>query len=382
MANVLAELFQNTAAAIREKTGETGTMKPAEFPDKIRAIETGGTVDADITPYVLLENPAVIPNGKYCNNFAWHPDGKSMVIISTGGVYLYDTSTEPYTYIAMLEGSDSSVAWSAVYCNGGTVLIVIMGGTDATGVTVKAYDATVFPYMPIACPIPSDYTTYAYFQQGRWSELSPNGEILCITGSKGWAVFDTTTSPYTLLHTYKGNGQPYQPLFSHDGATLYIYSASTIYTHSYSSSYKVDYYAVTLSFGEDKTVTLKAGMGTTNKGAYSVLLTDTGKLISEDAGTSLSMYREGTVASYRTFTESPAPWNTILFDPTGRYITSGCGNGLGIRMTEILENGVRYYDPIPDFQNTTRRIKYSPDGKKFWIGTSNTSNPLLIYGVS
>ena len=42
MANALGTLFQNIASAIRAKTGETGTMKPAEFPEKIAAIETGG----------------------------------------------------------------------------------------------------------------------------------------------------------------------------------------------------------------------------------------------------------------------------------------------------------------------------------------------------
>jgi len=42
MANVLGQLFGDIADAIRGKTGEAGTMKPAEFPDKIAAIETGG----------------------------------------------------------------------------------------------------------------------------------------------------------------------------------------------------------------------------------------------------------------------------------------------------------------------------------------------------
>lgn len=42
MANVLGELFGNIATAIREKTGDEGKMKPAEFPEKIAAIETGG----------------------------------------------------------------------------------------------------------------------------------------------------------------------------------------------------------------------------------------------------------------------------------------------------------------------------------------------------
>ena len=41
MANVLSELFRRTAEAIREKTGESGTMKPAEFPEKIRGITAG-----------------------------------------------------------------------------------------------------------------------------------------------------------------------------------------------------------------------------------------------------------------------------------------------------------------------------------------------------
>lgn len=42
MANVLGTLFGDIANAIREKSGESGTMKPAEFPAKIAAIPTGG----------------------------------------------------------------------------------------------------------------------------------------------------------------------------------------------------------------------------------------------------------------------------------------------------------------------------------------------------
>ncbi|MBE6661620.1 MAG: hypothetical protein E7605_09510, partial [Ruminococcaceae bacterium] len=51
MANVLGTLFGNIANAIREKTGETGTMKPAEFPDKIKEIEVGGG-GAQFTEYL------------------------------------------------------------------------------------------------------------------------------------------------------------------------------------------------------------------------------------------------------------------------------------------------------------------------------------------
>ena len=76
MANVLAELFANTADAIREKTGDTGTMKPAEFPEKIRAIETGGGGGgvANIIPLTITEN------GKY--NVADGVDGYAPVTVN------------------------------------------------------------------------------------------------------------------------------------------------------------------------------------------------------------------------------------------------------------------------------------------------------------
>lgn len=44
MANVLGALFGDIAEAIREKTGDTEKMKPAEFPEKISGISTGADV--------------------------------------------------------------------------------------------------------------------------------------------------------------------------------------------------------------------------------------------------------------------------------------------------------------------------------------------------
>lgn len=60
MANVLAELFGNMANAIREKTGDTGTMKPAEFPEKIRSIESGGGVGT-LLPLTVTKNGTYYP---------------------------------------------------------------------------------------------------------------------------------------------------------------------------------------------------------------------------------------------------------------------------------------------------------------------------------
>lgn len=60
MANELKELFGNIAAAIREKTGEEGTMKPSKFPEKISAlpesVET--TVNLDFSSGDMEVTPA------------------------------------------------------------------------------------------------------------------------------------------------------------------------------------------------------------------------------------------------------------------------------------------------------------------------------------
>lgn len=45
MANALGTLFQDIANAIRSKNGETGTMKPADFPTAISNIESGGDTE-------------------------------------------------------------------------------------------------------------------------------------------------------------------------------------------------------------------------------------------------------------------------------------------------------------------------------------------------
>lgn len=47
--SALGNLFSDIAGAIREKTGETGTMKPAQFPEKILGIETVSSSSDSLT---------------------------------------------------------------------------------------------------------------------------------------------------------------------------------------------------------------------------------------------------------------------------------------------------------------------------------------------
>ena len=65
MANALGELFGDIAAAIRDKTGEEGKMKPAQFPEKISEIETGADVSVvtATAPHVLKGDVFVDADG-------------------------------------------------------------------------------------------------------------------------------------------------------------------------------------------------------------------------------------------------------------------------------------------------------------------------------
>ena len=62
MGNVLGELFGDIADAIREKSGSDGTMKPAAFPDAIRAIQNQAEpMEVDILAETRVEG--FVPDG-------------------------------------------------------------------------------------------------------------------------------------------------------------------------------------------------------------------------------------------------------------------------------------------------------------------------------
>ena len=71
MANVLGELFQDIANAIRSKTGATGSMKPMQFPDAIMDIDVGsGGVDTtDIDDVLDVINGEVVGETQYTVTF-------------------------------------------------------------------------------------------------------------------------------------------------------------------------------------------------------------------------------------------------------------------------------------------------------------------------
>lgn len=126
--SALSKLFQDTANAIREKTGDTGTMKPADFPNKILSIEAGGT-----------------PAEKYVVT-AVDYDGTVIAEVELNGGETYSLPTPPAHSRLVFEG------WSApvdVVNNAVTVVDydIVVGAvyhtaSGATEVDVELSDAT------------------------------------------------------------------------------------------------------------------------------------------------------------------------------------------------------------------------------------------------
>ena len=64
------DILQDTADAIRAKSGESGTMTPAEMPNEINALDVGEDIEAemrksDLMQKVFLEYNMIISDRNY-----------------------------------------------------------------------------------------------------------------------------------------------------------------------------------------------------------------------------------------------------------------------------------------------------------------------------
>lgn len=174
MANVLGELFGDIATAIRSKTGEEGTMKPAEFPAKIKSI--GETVIYELeevsgfafdsstgsyTPGLVFPSAFSLGEGKTyrvnwegadyeCASFTFDMYGYTFVGIGNASslglqgngepFFIMQNITEDYTQIFATDDKDAHTV--GIYT---TVAGQSGGGVsdDLRYVTFMSYDGTV-----------------------------------------------------------------------------------------------------------------------------------------------------------------------------------------------------------------------------------------------
>lgn len=135
MANALGTLFSDIANAIRGKTGDTGTMKPAEFPAAITGISvgSGGGESSNLVKYVTFMNGdkelyrMPVLNGDTCKD-----------PVTTGKISKpTKASTEVYNYTYANGWSDT---------DGGSVNSNILKNITEDKTVYATFKATVIPY--------------------------------------------------------------------------------------------------------------------------------------------------------------------------------------------------------------------------------------------
>lgn len=161
MANVLGELFGDIADAIREKTGDTATMKPAEFPAKISGIEAGGGGGSPVLRKVAT---AKATTGKFNErmsvDFGFAPDFLLVVpanrTVINGNFIFFGWSQkykDTFGGFGSYYGSNSTGTW---YCTSSGVIsstdpnTSVLSNADETGFTFGVSHST------------GTYNVYAY----------------------------------------------------------------------------------------------------------------------------------------------------------------------------------------------------------------------------
>lgn len=231
MANALASLFGDIANAIREKTGETETMAPSEFPDKISGIETGG---GGLLPAgVYYEADGIRPPNKYRQTRFFFNGDTYVLHSSTAG------STGNKVIVKYVDGS-----WTEV-------LPVTSLGTNMS--SVIEYDGKMYIYgndykyiftfdnmntltqlaefpgkIPSRAMVVFNNTLYAY-------SSSDGGLYAYDKNSDTWALEATIAAKNQYCYPCVVNGE----LWFEQGNKLYKYSNGTVEqkaTLSYSDS--------------------------------------------------------------------------------------------------------------------------------------------------
>lgn len=338
-------------------------------------------------PFIRLPNPEQIPDA-LVNDFVWNPNGDRLLIIGSAGAYLYDTTTTPYTFLEVLSQSNTTTVTDASYSLDGTRLFLIQNATYSTDKTsVRTYDTTTTPYTLITGLIPSTYTTTSYMGSSLHCGLSPNGELLCITGYKGYVIFDTTKTPYTVLKAVNNTeGAPQFATFDPTGKWLYIGAQKKLHSQTItgaSSSVTYDYNTIRYVIGENKSLTLDlmTGFDRADMVGWIAFRGDL-QIGAVDLGRKIMTFDDYTYTRKLRFEirDMTGPWEDAGVDKTGQFIVASDNNKV-LKTTKITDKGILFYELAPDFSNEARTCRFSPDNKKLFVGTGNAPY-VYIYDVS
>ena len=247
MANVLGTLFGEIADAIRAKSGESGTMKPAEFPAKIAAIPTGGGGSAagavtvtfcnydgtelysrqvfigDDCPDPVAQGKIPTPTRESTAQYEYTHNGWSTTEGGSANANALKNITADKTVYSTYTSTVRK--YTARFYDGDTLMktISVDYGSQAAPPDTQKTGFAFVGWTPSDLTIKADTDFYGAWEVDAgwivWKEFpketitttgnsnntlvySPDGSKLYVASDNLLYIYDATVQPYNLLNTY------------------------------------------------------------------------------------------------------------------------------------------------------------------------------------
>ena len=227
MANALASLFGEIADVIREKTGETETMTPSEFPAKIDGIKVGGAggslpagvyfeADSIFAPNKYYQTRFVLGGNVYVMYTPYSGAGPEKIIVK----YVDGSWVEVVPQTTMKSDVSNCIKYNGkIYFYGNGYLYTFDGSSltrmNDTPSIIYANSMAVFEDM-----------LYAYSYE--------NGNLYVYDNNlDSWTLENKIGSTYNYYYPYVLNGE----LWFRDGRKMYKYNFETLEEKTTFSSY-------------------------------------------------------------------------------------------------------------------------------------------------
>lgn len=254
MANVLGELFQNIANAIREKTGDTESMSPSEFPTKIGEIEVGGGSAGGALPAgIYAQQITKLPVSYVSGHFVF---GNELYLYfkakTSNDASIYKFSGSTYTLVVSFTCSCSSSYMSFVEFNG---KMHLLGGDNTLHGT---FDGTTFTNMN-SLPNSTTNENAFIFENELYIRTRTYGLYKWIESSDTWEQVALDSCPTGYTYVFMHDGTPYTLQNSnvykydiHNGTCSVIKTLDASYSYSGMCLLGDYFYFVTGSSGKHK----------------------------------------------------------------------------------------------------------------------------------
>lgn len=431
MANALKTLFGDIASAIKEKTGETATMKPAEFPAKIAAIPTGGGGSAagavtvtfcnydgtelysrqvfigDDCPDPVTQGKISTPTKESTAQYQYTHNGWSTTeggaadtsalknITADKTLYAaYSSAVRKYT-VRFYDGNTLMKTESVAYGSQATPPSTIKDGFSFTGWTpsnLTIYGDTDFygawevdAGWLVRKEFPNDMgdTATSYVR----SVYSVDGSLLFVACGAKLYVYDATVQPYSLKNTYDIFDKAYCIAVSPDGHFLAVGSQA-------GQSYIYKTVCLYFLLGD---IPVKLNINTSfstgnSDSVYDVAFSSDSAKLYVSFSHNWYVVEIDTVYSDNVLSETRSCKKVALESTNNAYGTSLCCSPDGQKLAvgtnytytykniyiyNIVDGKMVFEDRANNINQNgivTRCLKYSPDGKYLAVGgTSNTA---------